>query len=258
MERRGDGDSISAHHIGANEVSRGWTPARELHMRSWIVQMSANSLKIKRSASRLRAFAVLAYVIQAFAAAYTTIVPVATIGCSLWDDGVCSALQLSTIVTAVVSSALTILMAQLNPGEPASAMTRCAHEITSLARLLDTQLVRPRSQRHDCNALTDDVSTRYSKIIDALPEMPGCLLKQTDLLSLELLGRYVGENVEQHNAMSYAIANALDENFERTRTDAYDDQMLLELRRARREPLPAPSASPSVAKSMRLSRGDDT
>jgi len=165
-----------------------WTDMRERHLRMWVVQMLNVSSMLDWSASWLRWFQFAFTTAGQVSSAYTSIVPVATLGCSFTSGATCAALQWSAIALSVLGSVLALMDGKYEIGSKAVRMNTASKAIGRLARRVDLQLQRSPSSREPVDEFCMAVAQEYDTIVAEIPPLPRWI--RGDLTNVTLLTAY--------------------------------------------------------------------
>lgn len=168
-----------------------WTVRRERHLKTWAVQMAKAAILLDRSSSLLRYAQFAVTLLGQFCTVYTSIIPVATLGCVLVGSDTCSQLQISGIVAAVIGSMTALMDSKISLSSMAKDMSLASKQINQLARKIDLQLQRSESHREPIDAFADGVAAQYDEIMNSVPELPRFVFKREDLVNLTLLSAYI-------------------------------------------------------------------
>lgn len=172
-------------------VTSEWTVRRINHLRAWAVQMSKAAILLDRAANFLRWAQFLVTLLSQFCTAYTSIVPVATLGCVLVEDGSCASLQISAIVFAVVGSITALMDGTVGLRSIAKNMSMASKQITQLARRIDLQLQRDERARESVDQFSEQIGDAYDQIMNSVPALPRFIFRREDLMNLTLLSAYI-------------------------------------------------------------------
>ncbi len=197
-------------------ISR-WTHARERHLRAWVVQMSRAGFLMQRAASLLRTLRILMMFMSSLCTAYTSIIPVATLGCLLVQGSACTNLQISSIVMAVLGSITAIMEGRLGPGDAAAELSTGSKFVLKLARDVDLMLQRSVHARVPVDEFCQAVARDYDDIIQNLPSVPRFVYRTNELLNFTLLSAYIeapNTRVRNDIHMDQFLVDKLENDFE--------------------------------------------
>lgn len=184
--------SAAAEAARAREAA--WSETREKHLRFWVVQMLNTSTMLDWSASWMRWFQFAFTTLGQFTQAYTSVIPVATLGCSFSTGRTCSELQWSAVALSVLGCVLAFMDGKYEIGGKAVRMNNASQNIARLARRIDLQLQRVLSSREPVDEFCAAVVREYDEIICTVPDLPRWI--RGDLTNITLLTAYREEQEE--------------------------------------------------------------
>lgn len=172
-------------------ASSRWSARREKHLKTWVVQMAQSATLMARASSWLSRFATAITVTSQFCTAYTSIIPVATLGCPLVGQTQCVNLMISAIALAVVGSIVALMDGKLDLGDKAKEFNLASKYVMELARRIDLHLQRDSSAREDVDTFSEQVAKDYDRCMRNLPPLPRFIFRSSDLMNLTLLSVYI-------------------------------------------------------------------
>lgn len=171
--------------------SNGWNTRREQHLRTWVVQMARTASLMSRGASLLNRGAAAVTILAQFCTSYTSIVPIATLGCPLVSQSQCVAFMWSALVLSLIGSMLALFSSKFDWNDKAKDLRLGAKDVLELARKIDLQLQREPPVRIDVNDFCDRIATDYDVIMRNVPSVPRFFFKTEDLMNFTLLSAYI-------------------------------------------------------------------
>lgn len=168
-----------------------WNEQREKHLRKWVVEMAKSAVLMQRAAAWLARGAFMFTLTSHFCTAYTSIIPVATLGCPHLEEAQCTRLMFSGIALAVLGSVVALMDGKMDFGSMAKDLQVAAKEVTQLARRIDLQLQRSVTARDNVDEFQSNVANDYDQIMRNLPNLPRFVFRAGDLLNLTLVSAYV-------------------------------------------------------------------
>ena len=155
------------------------------------MQMSKSAILIDRAANFLRWAQFGVTFLAQFCTAYTSVIPVATLGCVLVDNGTCASLQISGIAFAIIGSITALMDGTVGLRSIAQNMSRASKQITQLARKIDLQLQRDVLARDSVDEFSEFIAKTYDEIMLTVPPLPRFIFRREDLINLTLLAAYI-------------------------------------------------------------------
>jgi len=168
-----------------------WSARRINHLRAWAVQMAKAAILLDRAANFLRWAQFAVIFLAQFCTAYTSVIPVATLGCVLVDNDTCASLQISGIAFAIIGSVVALMDGTIGLRGIAQNMTLASKQINQLARKIDIQLQRDESARTSVDVFSESVAQTYDEIMNTVPPLPRFIFHREDLINLTLLSAYI-------------------------------------------------------------------
>lgn len=198
----GTSSDISSSSSSTDFPQDEWTMEQERHVKLWLMEMVKAVPMLGRTASSLWRISVMLTVLSHCCTAYTTIIPVATIGCSFLDEQTCHNLQISTIAVAIVGAIIALVLGSYNIGSLSREVHNTSKELMQLARRIDVELYRPLTHRNNAAQFCDTVAEEFNRIMTySMPNLPRFLFWGNDMIDISLLSSYVHPRGVEENAI---------------------------------------------------------
>lgn len=179
-----------------------WTMEQERHVKLWLTEIVKAVPMLGRTASALWRISVTLTILSHCCTAYTTIIPVATIGCPILDEHACHKLQISAIVVAIIGAIIALVLGTYNFRSLAHEVHITSKKLMQLARRIDLELYRPLAHRNNAAQFCDTVVEEFNRIMTYyMPNLPRFLHWGNDMVDISLLSSYVHPRGVEENAI---------------------------------------------------------